>query len=467
MSVPPEEQRVRLSRPVDAGRYRGAVAVTVGLVVFIAVGVLKPWAFAPSPPATTSTPVVALTAAPSTETGPAPTPVAFVAGLIGRPPRPVAGIANGWVAFATSSQGGIYLVRAGMTARQITETDGGSVAEVCPAFSPDGRRLAYGQAWGTAGGGYHAASLVIGDLAPDGEIRESVSIPLDGLRAPPCGTWSPDGRWIAFGAEIRAYAPGADRADEVWLVDLEGHHIRRLSGLAATDLKWSPDATELAIANDEITLYSVTSDRVTTVPHTHGVKRLSWSPDGTRLAYERTAAGRPAGTGVCAGGSCAVGPEELWISGVDGSGQVALAAGYDVNQGVGPVWSPDGRLIVYQRVCAGIRAPCREEHDVVLVAVGAAEPGPGTPAALVLPPLRTDGPTGPATWYPYSVTFSPDGTQLLYQAWTDGIASGLVAVPIDGAGPPVVLYAGPDSVAVHSGSPWLPFEAWARLLPGE
>ena len=36
----------------------------------------------------------------------------------------------------------------------------------------------------------------------------------------------------------------------------------------------------------------------------------------------------------------------------------------------------------------------------------------------VIEPPETDGPNGPECWYPYSVTWSPDGTTLLYSAWS-------------------------------------------------
>ncbi len=458
MSVPPEDKPVPLVRPVKDRRDLAPVAVALGIVVFVVAGVVKPWTAVVAPSAAPSAAavvapsaaaVVAPSAAavvapspplPARAASPAPTDGAFVAGpLAGGPPRPLLGIRNGWVAFSKFDEGGIYLVREGVPARRITAADDGSLVQACPAFSADGRRLAYGQALGTFDGGYHDASLAVVDLTPDGRVTGSIAIPLHGVSAPPCGTWSPDGRWIAFGVQTSARAAGDSIADEVWLVDPDTSAIRRLTGLAATDLEWSPDGTELAIANDVMSLYSVAADDIERVGHATGVLRLSWSPDGQRLAYERADEGPPGAEGA----------PELWVMNADGTDRAAVATGYDVMHGIGPVWSPDGRRIAFQRVCAG----CREGHEVVLLSVGA--------APLVLPPPRTDGPAGPAEWSPFSVTWSPDGTQLLYHAWGDGVDSGLLAVPVDG-GPPVVLYEGPGLVAVYSGIPWVPFQAWGR-----
>jgi len=464
VSVPPEDTPVPLSRSVKDRRDLAPIAVALGIVVFVVVGVVKPWTAISSSRAASSAAVVAPSpprasrAAPSAAvvlSSPSPTPTkgAFIAGLIAGSElrqQPVAAIPNGWVAFSKFHEGGIYLVREGIAARRITEADDGSLVQACPAFSADGRRLAYGQASGTYERGYHDASLVVADLAPEGHVTGSISIPLEGLSAPPCGTWSSDGRWIALGVTVpslRNLGAGGPIADEVWLVDLDTHAIRRLTGLAATDLEWSPDGTQLAIANDVISLYSAAADEITPIGYATGVQSLSWSPDGQRLAYERSGRISP----------------ELWIMNADGTDPAPVATGYDAMHGIGPVWSPDGRRIAFQRVCAnhpsptGLETPCRERHEVVLLSVGA--------APVVLPPPRTDGPAGPTWWYPFSVTWSPDGTQLLYHAWSEGAESGLVVVPVDGGGPPIVLYEGhegPGSVAVYSGTPWVPFQAWGR-----
>jgi hypothetical protein len=84
------------------------------------------------------------------------------------------------------------------------------------------------------------------------------------------------------------------------------------------------------------------------------------------------------------------------------------------------VWSPTGDRIAYQRLVS----PSGEAHEVVLVTVV-----DGT-RTVIKPPT-----VGGETWYPDRVTWSPDGTTLLYAGWaitpSRGEHGGLVAVPAD------------------------------------
>ena len=106
---------------------------------------------------------------------------------------------EGWIAYSTyGPEEDIYFVKAGSAPHLVLESDGAARGQVCPAFSPDGTRLASGE------GGYgqqlpRDGALVITDLTAEGEVAASEVIPLDGLRQQPCPIWSPDGRWVAFG----------------------------------------------------------------------------------------------------------------------------------------------------------------------------------------------------------------------------------------------------------------------------
>jgi Tol biopolymer transport system component len=385
-------------------------------------------------------------------------------------PTPAAtAIANGRIAFSASGdddESDIYLVREGSSPRRIAGSDTDTSEEVCPAFSPDGTRLAFGQATGNSEDGYSGdGAIVITDLSADGVQTATTTIALEGMPDPPCAIWSADGRWLAFG--VRLGVGTSRRAGQVWVVDTESDDIRRLTELDATDLEWAPDAAELAIADHGVVLYSVTADETRPLGSA-GAESVDWSPDGRTIAFFTR-------------NSPNVGTDHhgFWIMDADGSDERVLVEEVDALHGLGPLWSPDGDRIAYQRrttFCPLFDGSCSEETEVVLLTVNSDDPLEPAGSQVVIPPPQTAGPDGPLWWYPNGVAWSPDGTTLLYYAWaepadladleiTNAIPNGIVAVALDGETPPVVL-SGALGAGVYSGYPWLPFQSWGRQPAG-
>jgi len=409
-------------RPAVSRRGRLVAAGVVLLLVGVLVGGLLDWALRA-----------------------ASTPPAVVTGV----PAPTATVWKGWLAFSAGhGDGDIYLVKEGSTARRILGSDTDTADQGCPAFSPNGSRLASGQASDDGSGGAKA-SLVITELSADAEPSDTTTLALDGLTALPCPIWSADGRWLAFAAET-----DNESASQVWVVDTRTNNIRRLPGLSATDLEWSPITSELFIAHDGISVYSTAIDTSRYLDGTSGAVAIAVSPDGRSLAVQRRDT-TGAGNGLC----------DLVLMGVDGTDQRLLASGYRVGLGVGPVWSPDGNRIAFQRSCetyadtSGTDRACLEEHVVVVVVVNDHDPlGPSGTQLVIPPPLTFGGQS--RQWFPYSASWSPDGLTLLYIAWAS-TGDGVLAVPVDRSTPPTIL-ADALGVAGHSGNPWNTFQSWSK-----
>lgn len=389
-----------------------------------------------------------------------------------QPTQTQLGGSNGWVAFAADGpERNIYLVREGQPAHRIIGFDSDGLDQICAAFSPDGARLAHGEAEGTADSGYSGAAVIVSDVDAAGNASEALRIDVGGTFPPPCALWSPDGRRVAFGVPTTSpLNPSSSAAgSEVWVVTLEDQHVDVLSDLLATDLEWSPVGSQLAIASGQadlvggqrlrdgsIRLYDADSGDIRTLVGPSGVSSLTWSPDGSRIAYQR---GRSfLGDGV---------DQEIWMIEGDGSGEYLLAGGFSSIHGIGPVWSPTGDYIAYQRICDTHPDPAHfchdaggEQHEVVLVT-------PDGESEVVLPHLRLPGTDESELWFPFRVIWSPDGRELLYTAW-NWTASGeertaLISVPIDRGADPAVLYEDPD-LSVYDGDKGraVPIQSWER-----
>lgn len=127
-------------------------------------------------------------------------------------------------------------------------------------------------------------------------------------------SWSPDGQWFAYvapvpvdgreGGEIFGIQPGAS-APAQW-TDLAAHYgAARVNGVAVGELSWSPDGTHIAFWVTRITGADATANLGTSVIHvldintgdinaycsfttteqTPNPSRLAWSPDGTHIAF--------------------------------------------------------------------------------------------------------------------------------------------------------------------------------------
>ena len=215
------------------------------------------------------------------------------------------------------------------------------------------------------------------------------------------------------------------------------------------------DTAELTIAGDmglnrgaptlstPVALYSVSTGELRQLG-TVEAALLTWSPNGSKLAYQ--------------GGEND--SSEIWLVDADGTNERLLSPGGRALHGIGPMWSPTGDRIAYQRICDAVpgKPPgsgCGERHEVVLVSVA-----DGT--ETVIAPPETAGPKGPVRWYPFTVTWSPDGTTLLYTAWSDGGIGGMIAVSADTPSDVTVLTNALDPVQDNYSHRWFWTQMWGR-----
>jgi Tol biopolymer transport system component len=194
---------------------------------------------------------------------------------------------------AFGSRSGVYVVRAsGGRARRIAA--GGSF----PSWSADGRRLAY-----TGGDGDRVVVVT-----PTG--RRQWSAP--GFQP----LWAPSGHLLAY---------YTDRRDRRWIVIARANGKRLWRVRSETFLGWSPSGREFAFVVEGGTtrIGQPATRRITRLPGY--VTSVSWSPDGRRLGW-------------------ATGGEAVRVRTKQGNARTLPGKGFHIE------WSPDGkRLLVIGR----------------------------------------------------------------------------------------------------------------------
>jgi Tol biopolymer transport system component len=218
-----------------------------------------------------------------------------------------------------------------------------------PAWSPDGRRVAFVRRRDGKG------DLYVMNM--DGTAQRNLtrnpadsSVPLwspEGYVSSP--VWSPDGRTIAF---VRAHA-GTGRwryGSEIHVVNSDASEKRNLTRNPAPDIApaWSPDGRRIAFLRErdfgkfDVVVMNADGSRQHTLARfsSDGTPAWSpdppvWSPNGRSIAFV----------------SHRDGTDEIFVVSIDGSGKRNLTR--NPARDFAPVWAPDGSKIAFVRVRGG------------------------------------------------------------------------------------------------------------------
>ena len=228
-----------------------------------------------------------------------------------------------------------------------------------PAWSPDGRRLAF-----TADLGAYSFKTDIWVMRPDGSMRRRLTS--DGISFHPL--WSPDGRWIYFArrpedhpAEVTMSDGRTEKPVWIWAMRPDGSGRRAVTAPVAgrfeTPGSFSPDGATLAFTRgthrdlgEEGRAHN-TREVWVMGPDGSDARRIAerasdpaFSPDGRRIAF---------GSDRDENGSLSYGDRvfyanELYVMDADGSSPRRLTRTHALNE-LRPAWMPGGARIAYQR----------------------------------------------------------------------------------------------------------------------
>jgi Tol biopolymer transport system component len=280
---------------------------------------------------------------------------------------------GGEVAFATFRDGDfeIYAMAPdGSAQRNLSRAP--NTADLDPAWSPDGARIAFSRYLP----GNPTSEVYVMNADGTGKVRLTQDDGRANDREP---AWNSAGTRIAFTRTVPA--KGSSRILLMWT---DGSNRRRLTGTSSprydSSPVWSPRASRIAFVSNRAggfpEIWAINSDGT-------GLARLTdngmvdaspaWSPDGTRIAFERC---------------CPDGSSELYVINADGTGEVRVTT-TPANE-TEPTWAPDGSSLAFVVFPPGGGNP--DVHAVNLDGTGERLLTDGATADLT-PDWRREAPT--------------------------------------------------------------------------
>jgi len=302
---------------------------------------------------------------------------------------------NGLIAYGDFDSAGIVqiftIASDGTQRTQLTHTTSGK--NWMPAWSPDGRKIAYVY----QSPAENPATMRIRVMNFDGSDDHSLtSGDLSSVNTTPA--WSPDGSMIAY---THNDPSTGIRAVKIWVMHADGSAQKQITQGLSNDYvpTWSPNGKQIAFFSNRGTglnaIWVMASDgsNLHALTHAYYDARLganieqkvpAWSPDGQRIAYWAGVEGGDPRPGL---------PRDVWVMNADGTGQKKLVSGDD------PAWAPDGSTILlpacFRQGALAPLSPCGgQAGDTIAVAAIAPD---GTNYRLL---FVTNGTFARASWQP-------------------------------------------------------------------
>ena len=209
-------------------------------------------------------------------------------------------------------------------------TNGAAGSAEIPQWSPDRSKIVFE-------GGQFGGDIYVINADGTGLHNLTNTPPLEGLETEP--VWSPDGTTIVFTKAISLDPDGDQAATDVYTIRADGSQLTPLTTTGQESqgggLSWSPDGSRIAFTSDRgasSQIFVMGSDGssqtgITSAGTSFGPQ---WSPDGSKIAFLTSMAA----------------PPEVWTVNPDGTNPIQLTN--EPSDGKADLrWSSDGRKIVY------------------------------------------------------------------------------------------------------------------------
>ncbi len=271
--------------------------------------------------------LILLVACGSTSQPPAPAPTAHSTAQPLARLSPGNGGGTGLMALACESGGKAEICISKLDGSAMRQLTHGAGPDLSPAWSPDGRRLAFRAAGADV---FEASDIWI--MHADGSGQANLTKDKQSNWG---ATWSPDGKHILFNSAREGGRP------HLYIMNPDGSGLRRLcphSSLWEEYPGWSPDGKKIAFMSNVGTsswvIYVMNADctglkQVTQGPGEDGGPR--WSPDSKKIAFTSNRTGRA----------------EIYLMNADGSHVTRLTMSMGDTSFSSPDWSPDGTKLLF------------------------------------------------------------------------------------------------------------------------